>query len=165
MKEKGDGEGVDKIVNGAIRYAILSVSADKPITFNIGRVTNFEENSGPYLQYTYVRAYNILSKYGGRIDVNGVSYEDLVNEKRKLLFIIAKFPETFRNAADNLEPELLTSYLRQLSDVFNVWYDKERVIQEPDEGKRMTRLNLVKGVETVLRNGLKVLGIDSLTKM
>jgi len=112
-----------------------------------------------------VRAYNILSKYGGRIDVNGVSYEDLVNEKRKLLFIIAKFPETFRNAADNLEPELLTSYLRQLSDVFNVWYDKERVIQEPDEGKRMTRLNLVKGVETVLRNGLKVLGIDSLTKM
>ncbi|ABP95870.1 MULTISPECIES: arginine--tRNA ligase [Metallosphaera] len=163
-KDRGNQVNIAEIVNSAIRYALLSVSADKPITFNVGKVTNFEQNSGPYLQYTYVRAYNILSKFTGEINLD-VDYGDLVGEKRRLLLAIAKFPETFKNSADSLEPELLVSYLRYLADTFNAWYDKERVLQEQDEKKRMTRLNLVKGVEVVMRNGLRVLGISSLTKM
>lgn len=164
-KTKDRGQvNIPEIVNSAIRYALLSVSADKPITFNVGKVTNFEQNSGPYLQYTYVRAYNILSKFTGEISLD-VDYGDLAGEKRRLLLAIAKFPETFKNSADSLEPEVLVSYLRYLADTFNAWYDKERVLQEQDEKKRMTRLNLVKGVEIVMRNGLRVLGISSLTKM
>ncbi len=163
-KDRGSQVNIGEIVNSAIRYALLSVSADKPITFNVSKVTNFEQNSGPYLQYTYVRAYNILSKYSGEINLD-VDYNDLTGDKRRILISLAKFPETFKISADSLEPEVLVSYLRYLADMFNAWYDKERVIQEPDEKKRMTRLNLVKGVETVMRNGLHVLGISSLTKM
>ncbi|MEM3319218.1 MAG: arginine--tRNA ligase [Metallosphaera sp.] len=162
-KDRG-GVNVAEIVNSAIRYAIISVSANRPITFNVSKVTNFEQNSGPYLQYTYVRAYNILAKYPHEINLN-VDYTDVVMEKRKILMALLKFPEVFKVSADSLQPETLVSYLRSLADSFNSWYDKERVIQEPDERKRMTRLNLVKGVETVIRNGLQVLGISSLTKM
>ncbi|QKQ99359.1 arginine--tRNA ligase [Metallosphaera tengchongensis] len=164
IKNRSREVNVGEIVNSAIRYAMISVSADKQITFNVGRVTNFEQNSGPYLQYTYVRAYNILSKYPGEITLD-VDFDDLVGEKRSILLSLAKFPETFVAAAESLEPEVLVSYLRQLADLFNAWYDKERVLQEQDERKRMCRLNLVKGIEIVMRNGLGVLGINSLTKM
>ncbi len=166
VKEKnGNLEELDEIVNSAIRYAIVSVSANKPVTFNVNKVTNLEENSGPYLQYTYARAYNILAKVTDDLNVDEVDQSELVVEKRKILLMVAKFPEVFAKAADDMSPETLTVFLRQLSDVFNAWYDKERVIQEKDRRKRVTRIFLVKGVEAVLRNGLKSLGIKPLSKM
>ena len=61
--------------------------------------------------------------------------------------------------------EDLVAYLRELADVFNRWYDKERILQEKDIGKRILRIYLVKGVWIVLRNGLKILGIKPLSKM
>jgi len=164
-EKKGNLEELDEIVNSAIRYAIVSVSANKPVTFNVNKVTNLEENSGPYLQYTYARAYNILAKVTDRLDVSNIDPSELVGEKRKILIMIARFPEVFAKAADDMSPEVLTVFLRQFSDLFNAWYDKERVLQEKDEKKRITRIFLVKGVEAVLRNGLKSLGIKPLTKM
>ncbi|EZQ06816.1 arginyl-tRNA synthetase [Candidatus Acidianus copahuensis] len=166
VKEKGGVlENIDEIVNAAIRYALLSVSANKPVSFNISRVTNFEENSGPYLQYTYARAYNILAKLEGKPKLENANLSDIVEDKRKILISIAKFPEVFSSSADNLQPEAIIVYLRKLADLFNSWYDRERVLQEKDDGNRTTRIFLVKGVETVIRNGLDVLGIVSLTKM
>jgi Arginyl-tRNA synthetase len=164
-EKKGILENLNEIVNSAIRYAIISVSANKPVSFDVKRVANFEENSGPYLQYTYARAYNILSKSTENLDISKIDENELKNEKRTLLLMIAKFPDIFINSVDHLQPEVLTVFLRRLADVFNSWYDKERVLQEPDESKRITRLFIVKGVETVLRNGLNTLGIASLTRM
>jgi len=164
-EKKGNVENLNEIVNSAIRYAIISVSANKPISFNISKITNLEENSGPYLQYTYARAYNILSKVNEKLDLNKADLNELSGDKRKILIMIAKFPEVFGKAADDMKPEILTIYLRQFSDLFNSWYDKERVLQESDESKRMTRIYLVKGVEGVLRNGLEVLGITPLSRM
>ncbi|ARM76555.1 arginine--tRNA ligase [Acidianus manzaensis] len=165
QEKKGVLENIKEIANAAIRYAIISVSSNKPVSFNIARVANFEENSGPYLQYSYARAYNILNKSTDKLDIQKIDESDLKNEKRQLLIMIAKFPEVFMSSADYLQPENLTMFLRFLADTFNSWYDKERVIQEPDEKKRITRLYIVKGVETVLRNGLNALGINSLTRM
>ncbi|AWR97788.1 arginine--tRNA ligase [Acidianus sulfidivorans JP7] len=165
QEKNGIMENAGEITNAAIRYAIVSVSANKPVSFNISRVANFEENSGPYLQYTYARAYNILNKASDKLDVEKIDPNDIKNEKRQILIMIAKFPEVFMNSADYLQPENLVAFLRTLADTFNSWYDKERVIQEQDEKKRITRLLIVKGVEAVLRNGLNVLGINSLTRM
>ncbi len=164
-EKKGVLDNLNEIVNSAIRYAIISVSANKPVSFDIKRVANFEENSGPYLQYTYARAYNILSKSTDSLDISKIDEDELKDEKRTILLMIAKFPDVFVSSVDYLQPEVLTVFLRRLADVFNSWYDKERVLQEPNEQKRITRLFIVKGVETVLRNGLNTLGIASLTRM
>ena len=166
IKEKGgDPNVLMDIVNSAIRYAILSVSANKPVSFNIKNIVDFEQNSGPYLQYTYARAYNILSKSTEKLDINKVDFGDIVNDKRKLLLLIAKFPEVASKAIDELRPEDLLAFLRNLADTFNRWYNFERVLQEPNEGKRMARLYIVKGVERVLYNGLNLVGIKPLQKM
>lgn len=164
-EKKGNVENLNEIVNSAIRYAIISVSANKPISFNISKITNLEENSGPYLQYTYARAYNILSKVNDRLDLTKADLNELSGDKRKILIMISRFPEIFAKAADDMKPEILAIYLRQFSDLFNSWYDKERVLQENDENKRITRIYLVKGVEGVLRNGLEILGITPLSRM
>ena len=166
VQEKGGiMENIDEIVNAAIRYAILSVSANKPVTFNVEAVVNFEQNSGPYLQYTYARAYSILAKNKEELDINKVNIADIEGDKRRLLVLIAKFPEVLSKASDEMRPEDLVDYLRKVADTFNRWYNNERVLQEQDLGKRMARLFLVKGVERVLFNGLNALGIKPLEKM
>ncbi|MEM0015671.1 MAG: arginine--tRNA ligase [Saccharolobus sp.] len=166
LKEKsGIMENINDIANSALRYAMLSVSANKPISFDLNRIVNFEQNSGPYLQYTYARSYNILAKSVDELSIDKVDFSDLVDEKRKILVLIAKFPEIFKNSADDMRLEDLVAYLRDLADVFNRWYDKERILQEQDIGKRILRIYLVKGVGIVLRNGLKILGIKPLSKM
>lgn len=166
VREKGGNmNNILDIVNSAIRYVILSVSANKPVSFNIKNVVDFEQNSGPYLQYTYARAYNILSKSNESLDVKNVDFGDLVEDKRKLLLLIAKFPEVSSKAIDELRPEDLLGFLRNIADTFNRWYNFERVLQEPDEKKRMIRLFIVKGVERVLYNGLTLVGIKPLQKM
>ncbi|BFH74315.1 arginine--tRNA ligase [Sulfurisphaera javensis] len=166
IKEKGgDVTNLFDIVNSAIRYAILLVSANKPVSFNIKNIVDFDQNSGPYLQYTYARAYNILNKNTENLQLNKANLNDLVDDKRKLLLLIAKFPEIATKAIDELRPEDLLGFLRNVADVFNRWYNFERVLQEPDEGKRMTRLFIVKGVERVLYNGLNLVGIKPLKRM
>jgi len=166
LKEKGGVmDNADEIANAALRYTILSVSANKPLSFDLNRIVNFEQNSGPYLQYTYARAFNILQKSTDTLSIDKVDFSDIIDEKRKILVHIAKFPEVFKKSVDEMRLEDLVSFLRELADTFNSWYDKERVLQENDLGRRIARLYLVKGVATVLKNGLKVLGIKVLSRM
>ncbi|MFH2028030.1 MAG: arginine--tRNA ligase, partial [Nanoarchaeota archaeon] len=66
--EKVDEENARKIAYGAIKYAILKISADKNVIFNWEQALNFEGDSGPYLQYAYARINSILNKYGKKID-------------------------------------------------------------------------------------------------
>ncbi|MEM1625770.1 MAG: arginine--tRNA ligase [Sulfolobaceae archaeon] len=165
INKESSSDIIDHIISSAIRYSILQVSANKPVSFSVETSLDLSQSSGPYLQYTYARAYNILSKSNEKLELNLVDFNDLVGEKRKILIEIAKFPEVFEKVADELRPEDLISYLRNIADIFNRWYDKERVLQEPDNSKRQLRLHIVKGVEIVLRNGLKVLGIKPLQRM
>ncbi len=163
-EKRGVVENTGEVVNSAIRYPMVSVAPNKPVSFNVNNVVNFEQNSGPYLQYTYARAFNVLSKNDEGLN-ESVSYEDIREEKRELLLLISKFPEVFSKACDELAPEDMVAFLKQVADIFNTWYDKERILQEQDKGKRMTRLYIVRGVETILRNGLEVLGIAPLKRM
>ena len=161
----GNREAVDDIVNAAIRYAIASVSASKQLSFNVSAVVNLEQNSGPYLQYTYARAYNILEKATDEMKVEEADLDYIKGDIRKLLIELVKFPEVAKKACDELRPEDLVSYLREVADLFNKLYNYERVLQEPDKGRRLTKLFIVKGVERVLYNGLTVLGIKPLKRM
>jgi arginyl-tRNA synthetase len=166
LEEKNmDKSIIKEVINSAIRYSILSVSPNKPITFDIKSALDLNQNSGPYLLYTYARAYNILVKASDKLDFNNVDFSDLAQEKRTLLLYIAKFPETFIKVSEELRPEDLLNFLRNVADIFNKWYDRERILQEPNERKRVLRLFIVKGVERVLHNGLTAIGIKPLKRM
>ncbi|BCU68474.1 arginine--tRNA ligase [Sulfolobales archaeon HS-7] len=165
LEKNGDISTSASLARSAIRYAILSASATKPLSFSVNRVTDLNENSGPYLQYTYVRANSIMSKFTGELNLELADTKDIVNTKRDILISIAKFPYILKITYESLQLENLTIYIKNLADLFNSWYSRERILQEEDERKKTSRLYLVKGVKTVLGNSFNALGIDKVEKM
>ena len=149
---------------GAIKYAMLSVSASKTFNFTWNKVLNFETNAGPYIQYAYTRASSILKK--ANFKPEKITSEVLTSPLEKDLIIkLASFPEVFCEAADNLKPEVITEYLNDVADSFNLFYDKLPVLKAENEHLRDTRLKLVEIVKIVLKNGLNLLGIKTPEKM
>lgn len=162
-------EKIARIVGlGAIRYALVSVSASKPLTFIWDDVLNFERNSGPYIQYTYARALSILRNYGKEVDFSLETLDYNILKKpivRKLLILLIKFPKIFVKAAEELKPEYLVEYAGKLADTFNSFYTVEPVLKEPVEEKKRTKIYIVKTIEIVLKNILTLLGIEAPERM
>jgi arginyl-tRNA synthetase len=150
---------------GAIKYAMLNVSPLKVVSFTWDRVLNFEANSGPYIQYAYARASSILRKAEAK-KLPKPSPETLEHKlERSLIIELARFPEVFTEAVDELKPELLTQYANGLAEVFNNFYDNLPVLKAEPRSLKASRLWLVKGVRTVLGNCLTLLGIPTPKRM
>ncbi|MGQ9760259.1 MAG: arginine--tRNA ligase [Candidatus Methanomethylicaceae archaeon] len=150
---------------GAVRYALISVAPNKPITFAWERVLNFEQNSAPFIQYAHARASNIIAK-AESLRKGGERYEELRTEyERELVVKLSLMPEVVREAAESLRPEVIAEYANDLSSAFNIFYDNVPVLRTEDEGTRRARLRLVEGVKTVLANTLSMMGIHVPTRM
>ncbi len=161
----------ERVGVAAVRYALVSVSASKPMTFSVGEALNFEKNTAPYLLYTYARAANILAKARERgitIDTNNINYGAAEeNElRRKLVIQLYQYPYYFAKAADELKPEILVAYLGKLADTFNKWYSQgDSAVNEPHEPTRNFKLEMVKTVKIVVGSALKLLGIEPIERM
>ncbi|MCS7140537.1 MAG: arginine--tRNA ligase [Nitrososphaerota archaeon] len=150
---------------GAVKFALLNVTASKPITFSWEQVVNFERNSFPFINYTYVRALGILRKSNFTPTPN-VDVTTLKNEyERELVIQLSKYPKFFIEAADELKPEVLTIYLNQVSETFNSYYEKVNVIRERDEETRKARLMLVYSLKTVIESFAKALNFKLAQRM
>jgi len=152
---------------GAVRYAMIAVASNKPITFTWDRVLNFEQNSAPFIQYAHARASNILVKAGsaggpgsGRPDYSSLSsrYE------RDLILRLAVFPDAIQDAARTLRPEVIAEYANNLASKFNLFYDNMPVLKA-EGGVRDARLRLVEATKTVLANALALMGIEAPSRM
>ncbi len=154
------GKDVDEIAEkvgiGAIKYTFLSVSPSKVITFKWERVLDFNQNSGPFVQYAYVRARSILRKADCKPELHP---EALGEEEKPLIMMVGEFPEVVSLAADSLRVDLLAQFLNDLAIAFNKYYDTTPVLRAP-EGMRETRLAVVEAVATTLKNGLALMGIE-----
>jgi Arginyl-tRNA synthetase len=136
------------------------------LNFTWDRVLDFEQNSGPFIQYSYVRALSILRKAAEQGYVlEKPEIEDLGEEERELVLLVGDFPEVVSRAADNMRPDLLASYLNQLASEFNRYYDAHPVLKAPTRAKVVSRLTVVRMVEITLRNGMNLLGIEPPSRM
>jgi arginyl-tRNA synthetase len=165
LSEEEKEEIAEVVGVGAVRYALLNVTASKPITFDWEQVVNFERNSFPFINYTYVRALGILRKsdFEPTADVDTTK---LVHEyERELVIQMAKYPKLFVEAADGLRPEVLTGFLNQISEVFNSYYEKVNVIRERDEEARRARLMLVYSLKIVMESCAKALNFKLAQRM
>ncbi len=163
---EGEKKEIAEIVGvGAVKFALLNVTASKPITFNWDQVVNFERNSFPFINYTYVRALGILRK-SDFTPIPDVDTTKLTHEyERELIIQMAKYPMLFIEAADELRPETLTIYLNQISEIFNSYYEKVNVIREKDEDTRKARLMLVYSLKIVIESCAKALNFKLAQKM
>jgi len=149
---------------GAIKYALVQVDPSKPVVFTWERVLDFERNSAPYIQYSHARAGSILRRAARKPE--RPDYAGLKDPlERDLVLIVAKFPDIFVDAAENLRPSQIADYVNSLADKFNSFYGALPVIKAESTGLGDARLMLVDAVRIVLRNGLGLLGIEAPERM
>jgi len=150
-----------KIAFGAIKYSMLDIDNDKPIKFDWEQVLDIEGRSGPYLQYSLVRALSILKKAKIERYDPSLLKEDI---ELKLIKKLAKFPNIIKNAAAQYSPNILTTYLFELAQDFNSFYQSLPVLKAEKELKK-ARLKLVEAFTIVIKSGLNLLSISILEKM
>ncbi|WP_243675006.1 DALR anticodon-binding domain-containing protein [Vulcanisaeta distributa] len=153
----------EAVAVGAIRYSFLSVSPNKPLTFSWDKVLNLRQNSGPFVQYTYVRTNGILEKAGEIPRITQVP-DNIVDEEKELILLLGEYPEVVAKAAQELRLENIIEYVNKISLVFNSYYEKYPVLNA-EPGIREFRINLVNAVRTVLGNAMDILGIPKLRRM
>lgn len=145
------------IAYGALKFAILKVSSDKNITFDIEKALSFEGESSPYIQYAVTRANSILKKAKKTSKPN---YSLLTSaHEQSLITKLSLFPTIVRSATTNLQPHIISNYALELARMFNEFYHACPVIIEKDPLKS-SRLKLVIATKQTLTNALSLLGIE-----
>lgn len=157
-----------KIVGlAALKYGDLSNQASKDYIFDIDRFASFEGNTGPYILYTIVRIKSIIEKYkseGGAVD--NLSIIDTDNaEQMQLMLEIAKVNEVIENAAEELAPHKICSYIYDLSNAFNRFYHGTKILSEEDEDKKKGYIALIDLTKKVLETGIDLLGFNAPDRM
>ena len=155
------GEKLAKDVGiGAIKYFDLMHSVQSNVIFEWDKIMNMEGNSGPYLQYTVARTNSVLAK--AKVKEEKLNVTDVNLEEESVLRSLVKFPEIIESSANLHSPNLLCSYLYDLAQKYNGFYNKHKIIGSDNEN---FRLALTFGVGQVLKNGLKLLGIATPERM
>ena len=147
---------------GAVRYWLAKSKLDQTIIFDYDKVTDFNGETGPYIQYAAVRANSIMQKAGGveSIDPTKVNF-DLVSDDADIDLVkeIITFPEVVDECVKSHSPSLLANYAFSLATEFNKFYEKRAVLTAPNEEKK-ARLALVAASRQTLLNVLDLLGIQ-----
>ncbi|HVZ12193.1 MAG TPA: arginine--tRNA ligase [Patescibacteria group bacterium] len=163
QKEFPDMDDVtaEKVGMAAIKFALLKSAIGGNIEFNFDDSIALSGASGPYIQYTYVRTQSVLRK--GVKDsgekIKDIAENDINSEEANLMRHISYYPEVVSIAAEKLSPNLVAEYLFALSQKFNFFYQKHKI------GENQFRLDLTMAVGITLKNGLKLLGIETVEKM
>jgi len=158
---------ISKLVGiGAVRFALVETDPLKPVVFTWDRVIDFERNSAPYLQYTHARACSILRK-APKTSEGGEADYSLLKEplEHEIILAVARFPEIFIDAAENLKPNTIADFAVSLADKFNTFYAKHPVIKAGSPALSQARIGFVNAVRITLRNSLRLLGIEAPERM
>lgn len=158
-----------KIVGlAALKYGDLSNQASKDYIFDIDRFASFEGNTGPYILYTIVRIKSILEKYkaeSGNADVNLTVINTDNGSQMQLMLEVAKFNEIIENAAEELAPHKICSYVYDLSNAFNRFYHETKILAEEDQTKKAGYIALINLTINVLEQCIDLLGFSAPDRM
>jgi arginyl-tRNA synthetase len=150
-----------KIGIAALKWNDLKRSSHLDVVFDWKEILNMEGNSGPYLLYTYVRCRSILEKEQSDSFTSNVN---LTNNDLILMRTLILFPDNILSAAQQFSPHILANFLFDLAQKFNLFYQKQPILKAEGDLKNF-RLNLTQATAHVLKNGLYLLGIETVDKM
>ncbi|OGK62162.1 arginine--tRNA ligase [Candidatus Roizmanbacteria bacterium RIFOXYB2_FULL_38_10] len=161
-KFKLDPETAETLAVASIKYSFLKVSTQMEIFFDFDESISLNGNSAPYLIYTYVRTQGILNK----IESGGITVSpSQVNEdENTLLRKLYQYVSVVHESAKKLSPNILATYLFELAQDFNLFYQKNPILKAKKESQTI-RILLTKAVGNTLRHGLNLLGIKTVKKM
>jgi len=161
-----------RISVGALRYYMLRFSRNRVVAFDLDATLSFEGETGPYLQYSVVRARNILGKFADRhgsdategpglapqVDLAALPAETQ-SDHWNLVLLLLRTEAVLGQAVDSLELSLVAKHAYALAQTFNSFYHRYPVIQEEDETIRATRVGLVRLYHDGMVDLLDLMGI------
>ena len=154
----------EAVAIGAVKYSVLRTQPTLNVAFDIKQSVNLEGNSGPYLQYTYARTRSVLVK--SRMAVSQIKADYTLNDDElHILKYLYRFPDAVEEAAKRYSPNLICNYLYELAKRFNTFYNQHSILSADNIMTRELRLNLTAGVSQILKNGMRLLGIEALERM
>lgn len=156
-EESGNTYDVSR-VHDAFKYAFLKNRVGGDVVYDPEESVAIEGNSGPYLQYAHARARSILTK----AELTSVQLSNLQAGERTLVRKLTEYSDVVAKATDELVPHLVCTYLYELAQTFNRFYEQNRVIADPRQNERLVLVN--KYADT-LKDGLTLLGIQALERM
>ncbi len=167
LEEKGQSlseTDISAISIGAIKYSYLAQDREKDIIFDWDKALSFEGNSGPYIQYSYVRAKNIvekaqspltpLSKGGDERSEWGDFAQNLQLSEydRACLRRLSFFDKAVQDSATKYKPHILATYCYELASEFNAFYvHTPKILEEQDKDLRNFRLKLIQKISETLK--------------
>ena len=163
---KNKEEVAKKVGIGAIIFNTLSTVNIKDQIFDWNTALNFQGETGPYIQYTYVRTKSVIEKAGGIIPkLENIKMENLLDEySLEILKLVYNFEDVLVQVTERNEPSLLTKYLIDLAKAYSSFYNENKIIGE-DKNIQDARVYLTFVVKKVLKQGASLLGIEMPEKM
>ena len=158
-----DYDEYKKIALGALKYYILKVDPKKNILFNPEESIDLTGNTGPFIQYAYVRIQSILKKVNNDRDINK---EYILNEKEKeVIKIIHEFPSVINNSYKELSPALIANYLYDLVKSYNSLYQNHHILNSESKDSTSMRLIISNKTSDIIESCCDLLGISLPSKM
>lgn len=157
---------IAKVVGiGAIKYADLSKNRHSDYVFNWDTMLAFEGNTAPYLQYAYTRIQSLLRKIEPELLAREDKTLHIETEEEHLLSLhLLRFKDVLADVAREAMPSFLCAYLYQLATLFSRFYEACPILNS-DEATKLSRLFLVEYCAQTLKDGLALLGIETLETM
>lgn len=148
---------------GALKYYILKVDPRKRILFNPKESIDFNGNTGPFIQYTYVRIKSILRKEAPqKVDLSSYEFNEV---EKNLLKVLNDYKDTIHKAANELNPSYVANYVYDLVKMFNSFYQNYSILNADTMIEKHARLLLAQRVATTIQKSLKLLGIQTPERM
>ena len=154
-----------KIGIGAVIFNDLSASRIKDEIFDWNTILNFQGETGPYIQYTYVRTRSVLEKAENLPNFEDIDVSLLNDEYTyKILELLYNFEEILKQVTEKNEPSILSRYLIDLSKAYSTFYNENKIITD-DKNLQNARVYLTNCVGRILKRGAELLGMQMPNRM
>jgi arginyl-tRNA synthetase len=160
-------EAVKRISLAALKFFILKVNPKKRMIFNPEESLDMQGQTGPYIQYSYVRINGLLKRAAlENISTDGAAqYTDIQEIEQEMLLTIDAFPEVVKTAANEFDPSHLANYCYNLAKNYHRFWHDVQIFNAPDANARAFRLHLSQLTGRTLQTGMELLGIDMPERM
>ncbi|RRV09363.1 arginine--tRNA ligase [Pseudomonas sp. v388] len=150
---------------GAVKYADLSKHRTSDYSFNFDQMLSFEGNTAPYLLYAYTRVSGVFRKLGTPFDASLGNIVLEAPQEQDLAARLAQFTETLNTVAEKGTPHVLCAYLYDLAGLFSSFYENCPILGAQNPDQQQSRLRLAALTGRTLKQGLDLLGLETLERM
>ncbi|MFV0449029.1 MAG: arginine--tRNA ligase [Vibrio sp.] len=153
------------VAMAAVKYADLSKHRTTDYVFDWDNMLAFEGNTAPYMQYAYTRVASIFAKAGLSMDELSGEIKVTDEKEKALIAKLLQFEEAVQAVAREGQPHIMCSYLFELAGQFSSFYEACPILVAEDQQVKQSRLKLAALTAKTIKQGLSLLGINTLERM